>query len=116
MENSMNPAFLRLELDLSVKDLQNDLKVCEEENWKSHYNQRDYTGSWTSISLRSGSGASEDIYAFGSESFADTPLLYKCPYFRRVIDWFECDKETIRLLRLNPFSKIKEHTDFHTSY
>src|SRR5215510_12331769 len=112
----MNPAFFRLELDLSVKDLQDELKICEEEEWKSHYNRQDYAGSWTSISLRSGSGASDDIRAFPNQTFVDTPLLDKCPYFRRAISWFKCDKEAVRLLRLNPSSQIKEHTDRGTCY
>ena len=112
----MNPAFFRFELDLSVKDLQDDLKVCEDAEWKSHYNRQDYAGSWTSISLRSGSGKTDDIRAFPYETYADTPLLDKCPYFRWAIAWFECDKEAIRLLRLDPFSKIKEHNDRGACY
>ena len=107
----MNPAFFRLALDFSVEHLHNELKVCEEEHWISHYNRQDYTGSWSSISLRSVSGASEDICPFSNKTYIDTPLLEKCPYFKEVAARFECEKEAIRLLRLEPGSKIKEHTD-----
>src|SRR5262245_54131267 len=112
----MNPAFFRFELTLSVKNLQDELKVCEEEEWKCHYNRQDYSGSWTSISLRSGSVKTDDIRAFPHDTYTTTAFLDRCPYFRRAIAWFECEKEAIRLLRLDPFSKINEHTDRGSCY
>jgi len=105
-----------LAFDFSVKHLQNELGVCEEAHWISHYNRQDYAGSWSSISLRSASGSSEDIGSFSDKTYIDTPLLEKCPYFREVTENFKCEKEAIRLLRLEPGSKIKEHTDPAASY
>ena len=39
-----------------------------------------------------------------------------CACFRSVVDRFECDKESIRLLRLAPGSRIKEHSDRGAGY
>jgi aspartyl/asparaginyl beta-hydroxylase (cupin superfamily) len=39
-----------------------------------------------------------------------------CPYFTEVINWFKCEKEAVRLLRLDQQSEIKEHVDNDTSY
>lgn len=94
-----------------------DLALCVSGEWLQHFNSRDYTGSWTSISLRSASGNAQDIYAHpDTENYRDTPLMQKCSYFREIIDSFKCRKEAVRLLRLAPGSIIKEHSDLHAGY
>ena len=45
------------------------------------------------------------------DTFVDTPLLQGCDYFRHVLDAFHCPLRTVRLMRLTPGSRIKEHTD-----
>ena len=47
----------------------------------------------------------------GQKNFADAPLLGACPYFREVISSFDTEIRGVRLLRLTPGSKLKEHTD-----
>jgi hypothetical protein len=83
-----------------------------------HFNTRDYTGDWTSIALLSPSGEVNNIVAHASENvgYKDTRLLKECHYFSEIINSFLCEKESIRLLKLAPGSKIKEHTDFDLSY
>jgi hypothetical protein len=44
-------------------------------------------------------------------AFEDTPFLKSCPYFRQVLDSFRCPLQAVRLMRLTPGSRIKEHTD-----
>lgn len=112
----MNPAFFQLTVNFSIEKLQQELQVCEKEAWTSHFNANDYHGDWNSISLRSASGSSQDIFSFPNQTYHDTPLLDKCPYIREVIHWFQCEKEAVRLLNLAPGSEIKEHTDNDTSY
>ncbi|RYZ19341.1 MAG: aspartyl/asparaginyl beta-hydroxylase domain-containing protein, partial [Chitinophagaceae bacterium] len=79
-------------------------------------NQKDYSGSWTSISLRSATGNATDIYAHSSGCFSDTDLLKKCGYFGKVLNQIKCEKESVRLLCLAPGSEIKEHTDRELGY
>jgi aspartyl/asparaginyl beta-hydroxylase (cupin superfamily) len=112
----MNPSFFQLPIHFSIEKLKQELQFCETENWPAHFNTQHYSGSWNSIALRSGTGAMHDIHSFPNQTYLNTPLLDSCRYFQEVIDWFQCEKEAIRLLRLDPFSEIKEHTDNDTSY
>lgn len=107
---------LKLPFSFNEQALTDDLATCRRHYWLQHFNQKDYTGTWSSIALRSASGREDDIHAHPSDQYMDTPLLAKCTYFRQVCDQFACEKETIRLLALAPGSVIKEHTDRHTGY
>ncbi|MGZ4116413.1 MAG: aspartyl/asparaginyl beta-hydroxylase domain-containing protein [Bacteroidia bacterium] len=113
---SVNNSLL-LPIKIDTKKLCEDLQTCLKAQWKEHFNTHDYSGSWTAISLRSQSGNAEDIHAHNSTlPFANTPLLEQCNYFKEIIDSFQCEKETVRLLRLQPGSVIKEHRDLGLAY
>lgn len=112
----MNPSSSQLPISFSIEKLQQDLSICENLLWKPHFNTNRYEGNWTSVSLRSQSGKETDILSFPDREYKNTPLLDKCSYFKEIMDWFECEKEAVRLLRLGPESEIKEHVDNDTSY
>lgn len=109
--------FVRLPFTFDPTQLSADLERCLRAEWPAHFNQRDYSGAWTSISLRSASGRPDDIASVpGAAGYRDTPLLDECPYLRQVADAFDCEKETIRLLRLGAGSVIHEHRDPGAGY
>jgi len=112
----MNPSSSQLPISFSIDKLQEDLVICENDLWTPHFNTNRYQGNWTSISLRSESGLSNDIMSFANATYKNTSLLDRCHYFKEIIDWFQCEKEAVRLLRLDPQSEIKEHIDNDTSY
>ncbi|SHH35810.1 aspartyl/asparaginyl beta-hydroxylase domain-containing protein [Flavobacterium defluvii] len=112
----MNPSSSKLPITFSVEKLQHELTICENDLWTPHFNTNRYEGNWTSVSLRSQSGLVNDITSFSNKEYKNTPLLDKCHYFKEIMDWFECEKEAVRLLRLGPNSEIKEHRDNDTSY
>ncbi|WP_241507214.1 aspartyl/asparaginyl beta-hydroxylase domain-containing protein [Aquimarina sediminis] len=114
----MENAFLKLPFLFSEDRLLRDLNYCQSYQFTSHFNTNDYSGDWKSIALRSLNGEVNQIYAHssGSENYKNTPLLDNCPYFREVIAFFECEKESIRLLNLSPNGKIKEHRDHNLGY
>ncbi|KRD12899.1 aspartyl beta-hydroxylase [Flavobacterium sp. Root901] len=112
----MNPSSSRLPITCSVEKLQQELTICENDLWTPHFNTNRYEGNWTSVSLRSQSGLVNDITSFSNKKYINTPLLDRCHYFKEIMDWFKCEKEAVRLLRLGPNSEIKEHTDNDTSY
>ncbi len=113
----MKNAFFKLPFLFDEQRLLRNLETCLKLHWKSHFNTQDYDGSWTSIALRSPSGNENDINTFTTDSsFSDTPLLEKCGYFKEIIAGFNCEKETVRLLCLNPNSFVKEHNDFQLGY
>ena len=108
---------LRISTSIDVQRLNADLQTCLKAQWKEHFNNNDYSGSWTVIALRSQSGNAQDILANDSElPFADTPLLAQCPYFKELLDGLLFEKETVRLLRLAPGSVVKPHRDLGLAY
>ncbi|MFN0139679.1 MAG: aspartyl/asparaginyl beta-hydroxylase domain-containing protein [Pyrinomonadaceae bacterium] len=108
---------LPLFFSLDIERLKSDLEICLNGEWRAHFNTRDYSGNWSSISLRSPSGNETDILPVQSETgYRDTPLLEKCIYFREVLNLFECEIEAVRLLKLAPGAEIKTHRDAQTGY
>jgi Aspartyl/Asparaginyl beta-hydroxylase len=104
--------FFKLPFQFDVPRLLKDLDTCIQQDWTNHFNQKDYSGTWTGIALRSATGSATDIYANpDKEEYTDTEILSKCPYFQEIFTQFECKKETVRLLALAPNSHIKEHRD-----
>ncbi|WP_264534732.1 aspartyl/asparaginyl beta-hydroxylase domain-containing protein [Flavobacterium sp. N1736] len=112
----MNPSSSKLPISFSIDKLQKELAICEDNLWTPHFNTNRYEGNWTSVSLRSQSGLINDITSFANAEYKNTDLLDRCPYFKEIMDWFECEKEAVRLLRLGGGSEIKEHVDNDTSY
>jgi hypothetical protein len=112
----MNPSSVKLPILFSIDQLQRDLIKCENDLWTPHFNTQRYEGNWASISLRSSSGLTNDILSFANKEYINTSLLDRCAYFQEIVNWFQCEKEAVRLLRLDPQSEIKEHTDNDTSY
>ena len=112
----MNPSSSKLPISFSIDKLQKELAICENDLWTPHFNTNRYEGNWTSVSLRSQSGLVNDITSFANTEHKNTKLLDRCSYFKEIMDWFECEKEAVRLLRLGPESEIKEHVDNDTSY
>ncbi|MGN7809800.1 MULTISPECIES: aspartyl/asparaginyl beta-hydroxylase domain-containing protein [Flavobacterium] len=112
----MNPSSSQLPITFSIDKLQKELALCESELWTPHFNTHRYEGNWTSVALRSQSGLVNDITSFPNKEYQNTPLLDRCVYFKEIMDWFQCEKEAVRLLRLGPDSEIKEHVDNDTSY
>jgi hypothetical protein len=46
------------------------------------------------------------------EAFVDTPFLEQCHYFQAALETFQCPLDAVRLMKLTPGSKIKEHRDY----
>ncbi len=99
-----------------TQKLIDDLRLCQATDWPLHFNQNDFTGHWSSFSLRSISGKESDILATPNASFQDTLTLQKCKYFQEIINQFDCKKEAVRLLSLSPNSYIREHSDAGSGY
>lgn len=111
----MRPTHLKFNFNYDRQQLQQELNYCLQQEWPLHFNTKDFNGDWRSISLRSVTGRSNDIYAHPG-SYHDTPLLNELPYLRQIIGSWKCEKESIRLLALAPGSIIKPHRDLGCSY
>ncbi|MGZ3861722.1 MAG: aspartyl/asparaginyl beta-hydroxylase domain-containing protein [Bacteroidia bacterium] len=117
MRTQLSNDYLHLPVKTNKQKLHDDLKICLNTQWKEHFNQNDYSGSWTVIALRSQTGSAQDILAHNSGlPFNDTSLMSVCGYFKEIIDNMQFEKETVRLLRLQPGSIVKEHRDMGLAY
>jgi hypothetical protein len=98
------------------ESLRADLARLEEPEWVDHFVRENYEGSWRVLPLRAPAGAVHPIKMIYSdptcETFVDTPLLGRCPYFRHVLAAFSCPLHAVRLMKLAPGSAIKPHTDY----
>ena len=114
------PDRLRLPLTFDAGRLARDLDRLSSDQWIRHYVKQNYDGDWSVIPLRSPAGETHPLRMINADptarSFVDTPLLERCDYFRHVLGRFECPLGPVRLMRLTPGSRIKEHTDVDLSF
>lgn len=108
----MKIQWTRLPFVFDAKGLQEDLAGIAEEEWVPHFNASDYEGRWSSVALRSRTGLIEDGMPMGTAAeFKDTPLMARCPHMKAAVDAFAFEKKSVRLLRLQAGSRVREHVD-----
>lgn len=109
------PDRVRLPFTFDPQSLRRDLERLSSADWIAHFVQQNYEGDWSVIALRSAAGSKHPVMRIYSDptatSFEDAPALANCPYFREVLARFSCPIQTVRLMRLTPGSRIKEHCD-----
>ena len=110
---------IRLSLSFDPEQLVRDLNVLENQQWIDHFVKENYDGNWDVLPLRGSAGATHPVMMIYSPpdcvEFEDTPFLGHAPYLQRVLAAFECPLQSVRLMRLTPGSKIKEHCDHDLS-
>lgn len=108
----------RLPISFDPERLRADLAHVGAGDWVSHFNTAYYEGDWSVVALRSVGGAAAQIYPDPTATglFADTELLARCPNIRAALSVFRCPLQSVRLLRLSPGSRIREHRDLNLGY
>ena len=109
----MTPRSVRLPLRFEPRRLQADLDALAPGDWVRHFNEGYYDGDWSGVVLRGRGGAGSRLYVDpgAALSFADTGVLDRCPNIRTALAEFKCPLNSVRLLRLGPGSRIREHRD-----
>jgi hypothetical protein len=108
---------LKLPLTFDPRPLQDDVSKLTPEDWRPHFNQRQYEGDWSGVALRGNPGSHMPLFPDPTRSdFVDLPVLDRCPNIRNVLAAFQCPLHIVRLLRLSAGSVIREHSDFDLSY
>ncbi len=104
---------LKLPFTFNPEKLKEDLNLALQHSWVAHYNKKDYQGDWDLIALMSSGGKSEAIYASAltKDPVQETDVLKDCPYFREILNSFDFEKITVRLMRLRVGAVIKPHKD-----
>jgi hypothetical protein len=106
---------LRLPLSFDPLALRQDLDQVPADSWIRHFNTGYYEGEWSGVALRGPATITHPIQALfanpDTQQWADTTLLTQSPYFTAVLAHFQCPLQSVRLLRLAPGSRIREHRD-----
>ncbi|MFZ6760817.1 aspartyl/asparaginyl beta-hydroxylase domain-containing protein [Undibacterium sp. Ji50W] len=107
--------YLKLPFSFDLTRLRAELNQLQASQWISHFNTNAYENNWLCLPLRAVDGRIDHIMPVNEGRFQDTALLLGCPYMREVIDVFQCEKTSIRLMSLEAGGVIKEHRDDATS-
>ncbi|MGZ3836952.1 MAG: aspartyl/asparaginyl beta-hydroxylase domain-containing protein [Flavisolibacter sp.] len=113
--------YLRLRKRFDARKMEEEMRRLEAVRWKAHYNQAHYSGEWTVLPLRSLGGSLDNIIsvhapAQGAGGYQDTELLENCPYVQSVLDYFQCEKTSVRFMKLEAGALIREHRDQEMSF
>lgn len=96
--------------------LQADLAAIEAMEWTDHFVKQNYEGQWDVLPLRHQAGATHPVMKAytppDATDFVDADCLAATPYFRDVLAAFDAPLKAVRLMRLTPGSRIKEHFDY----
>ena len=112
-----NASFL-LPFEFDPTLLKADLDLCAKFNFLKNYIPANYNGEKYILPLRSIEGRLDHPAAVpnNADAYKDTPALKECAYFKKVIDTFLCEKETVRLMSLPPGGVVNLHTDYMCGY
>lgn len=108
---------LKLPFTFDPAALRADLALIADDEWLPHFNTTYYSGDWSGVSLRSVGGRPmlyPDPTATGG--YLDTELLTRLAYVRQILSTLQCETESVRLLRLGPGAKVREHRDYMLGY
>jgi hypothetical protein len=110
-------SVVKLPLPVDASRLHADLTLIDPSEYIPHFNKSYYEGEWSAVALRSTSGSASQIYPDPTkQEFLDTSVLGRCPYFRELLQTFECPLLSARLLRLRAGSRVLEHRDLNLGY
>lgn len=110
--------YLKFPFQFNEEKLVHDLSSILDKKWIAHFNASGYNGDWKAVSLYAENGDDSNIFAHptSNSTISETAILKECPYFKEVIDSFECPILTARILRLGVGAEIKPHRDYELGY
>jgi len=107
----------KLSCIFNVKLLQQEVMLVLENNWVNHVNTKCYRGDWDVLPIRTLKQNLEQhpiLQCFSLEEegeWINLPLIDQLPEVRKVIEFFQCEVEAVRFMRLKPYAEIKPHQD-----
>lgn len=81
--------------------------------YQKHFNTGFYEGEWSGLTLRKPESALHYLSAGNNQddAYMDTELAEMLPETQKVVNFFQCEKTSVRILKLTPGSIIKPHSD-----
>ena len=105
---------VRLPLRFDPPPLQAEVAALAADDWTPHFNKGVYDGDWSGVALKAIDGAPLQLYPDPAAEgrYEATEVLRRSPALAAAVDAFQCEQESVRLLRLAPGSSIREHRDY----
>lgn len=109
--------FTRLPVQVDPFLLQDEISPYVDNGWVNHVNSHCYDGTWDVLPLRTlqeNANSHPILQSFSLEREGDwvyLPIVDSLPQIKLILDWFQCDLEAVRLMRLKPGTHIKPHQD-----
>lgn len=103
----------RFTMQFDLERMREELKTLEGTNWLSHYDAALADG-WTTIPLvtHDGSANDENSQKIGEwGQYRQTTYVENLPYFREILNAFQCPHGRVRIMKLMPGTIIREHRD-----
>jgi len=104
----------RFPLQFNVERMREEVRWLENShNWVSHYDASLADG-WTAVPLVSHDGTMDQANSQRLGRWGDyrrTAIVDSLPYFREILDAFQCPHGRIRIMRMNPGTIIRPHRD-----
>ena len=111
-------SYLHLPIHFDSLRMQEEVTALADPQWKEHYNKSQYKGDWSVIALHAVDGIAGNIYSIHASAagakmsrYKNTIFMEQCPYLQTVMDYFQCEKTTVRLMKLNAGAVILPHQD-----
>jgi mannose-6-phosphate isomerase-like protein (cupin superfamily) len=113
--------YLQLPFTCNIPLLQQEVLHITNDAWKLHYNRNHYEGNWSILALQSVNGDSNNLFSIQTTgnphlSYKPTPYLEQSVYIQQLLQQLECEKTSIRLMRMEAGAVIKPHSDYAMSY
>ncbi|HEY0797712.1 MAG TPA: aspartyl/asparaginyl beta-hydroxylase domain-containing protein [Candidatus Baltobacteraceae bacterium] len=107
------PPCLRLPLIFDAQALTAEINALGDAAWIPHFNTQYYAGDWSGIALRT-PGGTISLYPdpHPTQAYADTEHLAACPRMREALRALVAPITSLRVLRLGPGAKVREHRDY----
>lgn len=104
----------KLKLDFDVARLRSDANAFTSDEWEPHFNRHYYEGDWSVIPLRAVKGSDRAIFPSpdAPDGYVATAMMGRCGYVPELLESFECEMQTVRLLSLSAGSVIRRHRDY----
>ena len=109
---------LKLPFIFDAQKLKDDAAKIADDEWIPHFNAQYYKGDWSGIAFRAARNSLTALYPdpIAKDGYEDTENLARCPYIREVLEFFECELESARFLKLGAGATIREHRDYKMSF
>jgi hypothetical protein len=100
-------------MKFDVERMQAELSALESLKWIDHYDRKISNG-WASLLLSSRDGTTDQRASMKPGTygrFQRTPLVDRLPYFRAILDAFQCPIGRVRISKMLPHTFIGAHRD-----